>query len=195
MVTSLIKREIAEQFNIYKDELGIEEKVPLKFRGLGNGGGYFWGQVKLENGTVKQWSSYPERTKFLLIHELVHAKYKETKNPFLSTLIITPSLVLLYLMRELRANTIAYQTLGCKDSILEDYFYNYYPTQSNGYFNLSGGYVSGKTNVTLIKANPIWNRNAIEEAIEFFTSEFSYLKRTSKRKIEQVKNCFIEQLY
>ncbi|MFJ7661228.1 hypothetical protein ACIQXW_02390 [Lysinibacillus sp. NPDC097162] len=195
MVTSQIKDEITEQFNIYKQELGIQREVPLLLDGEGDVGEYSKRGVQIKDGVMTQWINYPQRTKFVLIHELIHAKFNEVKNPFLGTPIVFPSIVLLYLLREIRANTIAYQVLGCNDSILEDYFLNYYPNLTNSYIHaISAGYVCGNTNVGLIKGNPIWNGKAIEDAIEFFTTEFPYLKRTSLRKIEQIKRSFIEQL-
>jgi len=196
MVTIQLKaeEEITKEFNYYKHKLGIKREVPLKLQGIGDSGGYNGKNVKLENGVVNQWEKNPQRTKFVLIHELVHAKYDESKNPALNTPLVFPSIILKYLLRELRANTIAYQLLGCNESILEDYFLNYYLFRTNNYVDVSGGYISNTTNMELIKANPIWNKQAIEDAIEYFTSEFRCLRLASNRKIEQLKMEFINQL-
>lgn len=197
MVTIQYKaeEEITKEFNYYKHKLGIKREVPLKLQGIGDSGEYNGKNVKLENGVVNQWEKEPHRTKYVLIHELVHAKYDESKNPVLNTPIVLPSIILEYLLRELRANTIAYQMLGCNESILEDYFLNYYLCKTDSYVHISGGYISNTTNIKLIKANPRWNKQAIEDAIVYFTSEFRYLKLISNRKIEQLKRKFINQLH
>lgn len=199
MITEQIKKEITEQFQLYKKELNISRNVTLELKGIGNSGEYInrngVGLVRLQNGTIKQWLSYPERTKFALIHELVHAKYDDIKKPILNTPLVFPNVILNYLLRELRANTIAYQKLGSNNSILIDYFFNYYGYYAKGekYVPLSAGYVTDYTNVKLIMANPIWNEQAIVDAIEYFTS-LKTLRFISKGKIEEVKNKFIEQL-
>ncbi|WP_427109033.1 hypothetical protein [Lysinibacillus xylanilyticus] len=155
-----------------------------------------FGSVQIQNITVNQWIKYPQRTKFVIIHELVHAKFKELQNPFyvVFRFLIPPKVALIYALRELRANTIAYEQLGCNVEVLEDYFTNFYNVNSNTKGNLAMGYVSGVTNIKLIKANPIWNKQAIEDAIIFFTSEFPSLRKISIQKIDQIKSAFIQQL-
>ncbi|MFJ7186015.1 hypothetical protein [Lysinibacillus xylanilyticus] len=108
--------------------------------------------------------------------------------------LVPPTVSLKYAMRELRANTIAHEQLGCNVEVLEDYFTNFYNVNSNTKKNLGMGYVNGVTNIKLIKDNPIWNKQAIEDAIIFFTSEFPSLRKISRQKIEQIKSAFIQQL-
>ncbi|UXJ71371.1 hypothetical protein [Lysinibacillus fusiformis] len=196
MENKLIKEEISEQFYLYKNKLGIPKEITLSFKGIGDSGMYtMFNSIIIDNITVKQWTTNPHRTKFVIIHELVHGKFKELKNPFYIAFpfLIPPAVSLKYAMRELRANTIAHEKLDCSHEVLEDYFTNYCKIKDTS-TNLALGYVSGITYINLINSNPIWNKQAIEDAIVYFTSEIPKLNKISQQKIEKVKSTFIQQL-
>lgn len=190
-----IQIEIKEEMNYFMKMLKINEAVPLTFNNWrsGKSGSYSKKGVSIDLGTVNEWHEHPYRTKFVLAHELVHAKYNEIKNPLLN-IIVPPSLSLEYLLSELRANTIAFQMLGQEEYILEDYFNNFYTGKHDNILHASGGYLSGKTNLILIKRNPVWNQQAVNDASVYLTKKLWFLKLVSKNQIEKVKNKFINQL-
>lgn len=131
----------------------------------------------------------------MLAHELVHAKFDEIRKPCLN-IIVLPGLSLEYALTELRANTIAYELLGQDRKNLEDYFLNFYPTQNNKRIHVNGGYVSGESNLELIMKNPIWNEQAIDDAIEYFTKKFrlNFLLLSNERK-EKVRGKFKQEIF
>ncbi|MFY0519342.1 hypothetical protein ACOMCU_16165 [Lysinibacillus sp. UGB7] len=189
---SLIEKAIEEEMQDFKKMLSINKYVPLSFNNWqrGKSGSYSRKGICIDLGTVTEWYEQPYRTKYVLAHELVHAKFNEIRKPWLN-IIVLPAMTLEYLMSELRANTIAFELLGQDADILVDYFNNFYVVKFNNPFNVNNGYLSGKTNVYLIKQNPSWNEKAIEDAIDFFTKKFLLLKIcVTKNQKEKIKRDF-----
>ncbi len=185
---------IKDEMNRYKELLNINNDLSFRInRSNGCGGTYLKNKVVLDLGTAKEWIEHPNRTKYVIAHELVHAKYNETRNPWLSV-IVPPGLNLKYLLSELRANTIAYQMLGQNETVLEDYFFEFNKMNSNP-FHVNGGYLSSDKFVNLIKKNPNWDEQAIVDAINYFSEQYKYIRCfVSKNRKEKIKNQFIKQL-
>jgi len=195
-MTKKLVNEVAikDEMNRYKELLNINNDLSFRInRSNGCGGTYLKNKVVLDLGTAKEWIEHPNRTKYVIAHELVHAKFNETRNPLLSV-IVPPGLNLEYLLSELRANTIAYQMLGQNETVLEDYFLEFNKMSSN-LFHVNGGYLSSDKFVNLIKKNPNWNEQAIVDAINYLSEQYKYiLFFVSKSRKEKIKNHFIKQL-
>lgn len=179
----------------YKKLLNINDYISFKVNKFPdrNSGTYYKKGIILDLGTAREWDVHPNRARYVLAHELVHAKYDEDRKFWLN-IIVPPGLTLEYLLSELRANTIAYQILGQKENVLEDYFYNFNMITSN-ILNVNGGYLSSDKFVFLIKQNPVWNEQAIVDAVIYLSQKYWFIRYlVSKRRKVKIINYFIKQL-
>lgn len=163
-----IKKEIHESLQHYSTILQIEPPK-LAFSSNRNfGGQYYKNVVTLNQPIIENWDNERKVCEFILVHELVHAKYEESSifAGFKSLFIPSASVKLAF--SELRANTMAYEITGIDDLKLKHYFDNYYPYPKIPFIAYSGGYLKGHEYVEFIRQHQKWTTQTIKEASIYF---------------------------
>lgn len=192
IVDEKMKSEINLEFENYRQYLSIDSRIELSFEG--GFSKYKDGVIYIGEDVSNNWKTKREWATFLLIHEMVHAKHNDTQTKLEFLGFLSKTRVLEFVLRELRANTVAHQLLGSDDSLLDDYFNYCYKHENISKSQLKGGYLSSPANVELIKKNPVWNEDAIKDAIKYCTYNFGYFRGIGNEKLIDIEEKFIKQL-
>ncbi|MGG0656433.1 hypothetical protein [Rummeliibacillus pycnus] len=161
--------------------------------------GFYNNKVITFNELVfKTWAEEDNRqmSKFLIAHELTHAKYNECGKIISLLSLVVPTLALHFAFRELRANVGACQLTKSTAVDLKKYFnpegekgkYNYYPEIFKTDSALSGGYIDGKLNYDFIVANNEWKQDTASNAREMirgYAKRFKWIPLSWYKKIEK----------
>lgn len=190
-----IDKEIMEVIKHYSKLLNMKESVKFKtVKGEGFNGKYysFNHRISLNKTIYKTWDKKRRVWEFLIVHELVHAKYKDLQKEGITST-WSPKIALKNAFKELRANTIAYQLTNYTSEELEYYFKEIY-SYGDSISAVTGGYLKGEEYINFILEYPEWNRETIEAAGKYFRTYgnwWNYFRRTFEKNYLEVKEGFL----
>lgn len=186
-----IEQEIHESLKHYSTILQIQPPK-LAFSSNRNfGGQYYKNVVTLNQPIIEKWDNERKVCEFLLVHELVHAKYDESLSIFDGfKSILIPSVSVYLAFSELRANTMAYEITGSNELDLKHYFSNFYPYTKIPFFAYSGGYLKGNEYVDFIRQHEKWTTETIKEASIYFKGYSLWYMLVHKRNYLKLQQKF-----
>lgn len=164
------KQEIQEVFNSYVEILKIKRPINLSFSKNKQFGGYYrCNKVTLNQSIFKNWDDNKKSCEFLIVHELVHAKYDDS-NTILEGLgsVLFPKISIKLAFCELRANVIAYDITRSSEEDLKNYFRYFYSYSPIEYLGRTGGYLKGSEYEEFIQRYPTWTTKTVKEAATYF---------------------------
>ncbi|MER2107664.1 MAG: hypothetical protein ABS949_12065 [Solibacillus sp.] len=185
-----IKREIYECLQNYSRILQIPAPKLAFSSNKTFGGEYSKNLVTLNRLVIENWDNERKVCEFILVHELIHAKYNESSIVVGLMSFFCPSVSVKLAFSELRANTMAYEITGSNESVLEHYFTNFYFYNKIPFISYSGGYLKGQEYVEFIRQHQKWTTQTIENASIYFKNYCLWYKLVSLKKYLQIQQKF-----
>lgn len=171
-----------------------EPELKIK-KGSTIGGLYKNNVVYLFQPVIDKWNEERSKCEFILVHELIHSKYRESSwREGLASLFV-PAVAVKKAYSELRANTLAFELTGISEADLTRYFTEDYATDTQTFASYSGGYLLGAENIEFIRLHPTWTNLTVEDATAFFKTYNWWYKMVSQKRYEKLQYKYCNDLY
>lgn len=168
----------------------------LKFKKAANiGGSYNNNVVYLNQHVIDKWNEERSKCEFILVHELIHEKYRESSFIEGIAFLFVPAVAVKKAYSELRANTLAFELTGIAEADLTRYFTEEYATDTQTFASYSGGYLLGAENIEFIRLHPTWTNLTVQDATAFFKTYNRWYKLVSQKRYEKLQDKYCNDLY
>lgn len=190
----VIIKDIKETMKKYCTILQMPEPELKIKKGPTIGGLYKNNVVYLFQPVIDKWNEERSKCEFVLVHELIHAKYRESSWIEGLASLFLPSVAVKKAYSELRANTLAFELTGMNEADLTRYFTEDYATDTQSFITYSGGYLLGNENIEFIRLHPIWTNRTVQDATAYFKSYNWWYKLVSQQRYEKLQNLYLRDL-